>query len=44
MQDEPTKFTLVSSPCIAAKFLGQTVFAVAIDSMSCVKIWNYKTR
>ena len=42
MQDMPTKFTLVTSPCMAARFLGQSVFAVAIDSQFVVKIWNYK--
>lgn len=42
MQEVPTKFTLVSSPCISARFLGRSVFAVAIDSVFCVKIWNYK--
>ena len=42
MQDLPTKFTLLTSPCIAARFLGQSVFAVAIDSQFVVKIWNYK--
>ena len=42
MQDLPTKFTLLTSPCISARFLGQSVFAVAIDSQFVVKIWNYK--
>lgn len=42
MQDLPTKFQMVSSPVIAARFLGQSVYAVAIDSTFCVKIWNYK--
>ena len=42
MQDLPVKFSLVSSPCIAARFLGQSVFAVAIDSLFVIKIWNYK--
>ena len=34
----------MSSPVIAARFLGQSVFAVAVDSTFCVKIWNYKKR
>ena len=42
MQEHPTKFTMISSPCVSARFLGQSVFVVAIDTMFCIKIWDYK--
>lgn len=44
MQDKPVKFSLNTRPCIAARFLGMSVFSVAIDSQFSIKIWNYKKR
>ena len=44
MKDMATKFTLVSHPCIAARFLGRSVFCAAVDSQFLVKIWDYKKR
>ena len=44
MKDMATKFSLVSHPCIAARFLGRSVFCAAVDSQFLVKIWNYKKR
>ena len=41
-QDTPNKFSLVSSPVVAARFMGSSVFVASIDTMYTVKIWNYK--
>ena len=41
-QDTPNKFSLVSSPVVAARFLCSSVFVASIDTMYTVKIWNYK--